>query len=258
MDMKPLPIPKHPDPYRVESRTPVLDNPWIRLRDDRYRHRKGVQGRYVVVGFRRTACGVLALDEEDRVVLVGQWRYPLESYSWELPEGGGEPEESPFEAAQRELAEETGLRARLWEPLAFFHPSNATTDEEAFLFLARGLATAEGHHHPDGNEELAVHREPFDACVARVLSGEITDSLTVMALLALQARRSGTPAALAAVLAERFFQRPAEHPSAGRARWNELSGGCEHGSPENATVARGEVGPKTQAEAPWCNDGGAS
>lgn len=222
MENAPLPLPEHPDPYQVVSRTPILDNPWIRLREDRYRHRRGVEGRYIVVGFQRTACGVLALDEQDRVVLVGQWRYPLEEYSWELPEGGGEPEESPFEAARRELAEEAGLAAQVWEPLAFFHPSNSTTDEEAFLFLARGLGPAERHHQPDGNEELSVHREPFDACLARVLAGEIRDSLTVVAVLALQARRSGSPAALEPALAERFFQRPSEHPSAGRARWGSV------------------------------------
>lgn len=229
MSLAPLPIPEHPDPFRVESRVPVLDTPWIRLREDRYRHRKGMEGRYVVVGFQRTACGVLALDEQDRVVLVGQWRYPLEEYSWELPEGGGEPEESPFEAARRELAEEAGLQARIWEPLAFFHPSNSTTDEEAFLFLARGLEAAADHHQPDGNEELALHREPFDACVARVLSGEIRDSLTAVALLALQARRAGLTAPMDAGLAERFFQKPAEHPSAGRARWAAL--GAEEAAP---------------------------
>lgn len=225
MDLDPLPIPEHPDPYRVEGRQLCIDSPWIRLRQDRYRHRKGVDGSYLVVGFPRTACGVLALDAGDQVVLVGQWRYPLEQYSWELPEGGGEHHESPFEAARRELAEEAGLAARIWEPLAHFHPSNASTDEEAFLFLARDLHAAEAVHQPDGNEELVLRREPFAACLARVLSGELSDSLTAMAILALQARRSGAATALDPTRAERFFQRPAEHPSAGRARWNELATG---------------------------------
>ncbi|HJW43009.1 MAG TPA: hypothetical protein VJ463_01020, partial [Geothrix sp.] len=85
-----------------------------------------------------------------------------------------------------------------------------------------GLAPTEGHHAED-DEELMLHREPFADCLRRVLSGEITDSLTVMALLALQARRSGVPAELDPDLAERFFQRPAEHPSAGRARWEALT-----------------------------------
>ena len=222
MNLEPLPIPEDPDPYRVEGRRQVMENPWFRLREDRYRHRRGAEGRYLVVGFQRSACGVLALDAQDRVVLVGQWRYPLEQFSWELPEGGGEQDESPFEAARRELAEEAGLAADTWEPLAFFHPSNSSTDEEAFLFLARDLVPAGPHHQPEANEELALRREPFAECLARVLTGEITDSLTVVALLALQARRSGTTGPLEQALAEGFFQRPAEHPSAGRARWTAL------------------------------------
>ncbi|MFN7956793.1 MAG: NUDIX hydrolase [Holophagaceae bacterium] len=221
MALPPLPQPEHPDPYTVLDRRAVYDSPWIRVREDRFRHRKGAEGRYAVCGFHRTACGVVALDEEDRVVLVGQWRYPLERYSWELPEGGGDATESPFEAIRRELAEEAGLSAQVWEPLCFFHPSNSSTDEEAFLFLATGLSPAEGHHAEE-DEELLVHREPFQDCLRRVLDGEITDGLTVVALLALQARRSGMPAELDAALAERFFQRPAERPSAGRARWTEL------------------------------------
>jgi 8-oxo-dGTP pyrophosphatase MutT (NUDIX family) len=221
MDLKPLPRPEHPDPYTVLDRRFLYDSPWIRVREDRYRHRKGAEGRYALCGFQRTACGVVALDELDRVVLVGQWRYPLEAYSWELPEGGGEVDESPFEAIRRELAEETGLTAQTWEPLCFFHPSNSSTDEEAFLFLATGLAPAEGHHAED-DEELLLHREPFQDCLRRILSGELTDSLTVVALLALQARRGGVASALDPALMERFFQRPDTHPSAGRARWKEL------------------------------------
>jgi 8-oxo-dGTP pyrophosphatase MutT (NUDIX family) len=221
MDLPPLPRPEHPDPYFVLSRRLIYTSPWIRVREDRYRHRRGAEGLYVVCGFQRTACGVLALDDQDRVILVGQWRYPLETYSWELPEGGGETSESPFEAIRRELAEEAGLGARTWEPLCHFHPSNSSTEEETFLFLATGLSPVEGHHAED-DEELLLHREPFQDCLRRVLSGELTDSLTVVALLALQARRSGVPGGLDPALAERFFQRPQDHPSAGRARWGAL------------------------------------
>ena len=221
MDLKPLPQPDHPDPYTVLDRRFIYDSPWIRVREDRFRHRKGAEGRYAVCGFLRAACGVLALDEADQVVLVGQWRYPLESYSWEIPEGGGDVSESPFEAMRRELAEEAGLGAQVWEPLCFFHPSNSSTEEEAFLFLATDLSAVEGHCSED-DEELMLHREPFRDCLRRVATGEITDSLTAMALLALQARRSGVQGELDAALAERFFQRPEDHPSAGRARWNSL------------------------------------
>ena len=221
MDLKPLPLPEHPDPYTVLDRRPLYDSPWIRVREDRFQHRRGAQGRYAVCGFLRTACGVLALDDQDRVALVGQWRYPLEAYSWEIPEGGGEATESPFEAIRRELAEEAGLAAAQWEPLCFFHPSNSSTDEEGFLFLAQGL-TPNPTHHPEDDEELLLHWEPFSDCLRRVLSGELTDSLTIVALLAFQARRSGVSSELDATLAERFFQRPVDHPSLGRARWATL------------------------------------
>ena len=221
MDLPPLPRPADPNPYRVLDRKPFFDSPWVRLREDGFSHRRGARGRYIVCGFQRIACGVLALDREDRVVLVGQWRYPLEAYSWELPEGGGDPAESPFEAMRRELAEEAGLVAGTWEPLAYFHPSNSSTDEEAFLFLATDLAPAEAHH-PEDDEELLVHREPFLQCLQRVLAGEITDGPTVVALLALQARRAGPAVPMDPRLAERFFQRPEDHPSAGRARWDAL------------------------------------
>jgi len=221
MDMKPLPLPENPDPYTVLERRFLYDSPWIRVREDRFKHRRGAEGRYAVCGFLRTACGALALDDQDRVAMVGQWRYPLEGYSWELPEGGGDLTESPFEAIRRELAEETGLIAAVWEPLCFFHPSNSSTDEETFLFLATGLSPASSPA-PEDDEELLLHWEPFDACLQRVFRGELTDSLTVVALLALHARRSGVSARLDPALAEHFFQRPEDHPSPGRARWVNL------------------------------------
>lgn len=221
MPLPPLPLPADPNPYTVLDRKHLFDSPWIRLREDRFRHRKGVEGRYPVCGFQRTACGVLALDAEDRVVLVGQWRYPLEEYSWEIVEGGGELEESPFQCIQRELAEEAGLQAATWEPLAYANLTNSSTDEEAFLFLATDLSEALGHE-PDAEEELRLHREPFRDCLARAFKGEIRDGMTLIALFALQARRSGVSAALEPSLMERFFQAPAAHPSRGRARWANL------------------------------------
>jgi 8-oxo-dGTP pyrophosphatase MutT (NUDIX family) len=221
-DLQPLPSPPDPNPYRILSRTELYDSPWIRLREDRFQHRRGAQGRYAVCGFRRTGCGVLALDDQDRVVLVGQWRYPLEAYCWEIPEGGGEADESPLAAIQRELVEEAGLTASVWEPLAFFQNSNSSTDEEAFLFLARGLAPAPGGSAAELDEELLLRREPFDQCIQRVQSGELSDGLTVVALLALQARRAGARGTLAPAVAERFFQAPERHPSPGRARWSKL------------------------------------
>jgi 8-oxo-dGTP pyrophosphatase MutT (NUDIX family) len=220
--LPPLPQPSQPNPYTVTSRRVIYDCPWIRVREDRFSHERGGEGLYAVCGFHRTACGVLALDDQDRVVLVGQWRYPLEIYSWEIPEGGGELHESPFDCIRRELAEEAGLEALRWEPLAFHHTSNSSTDEECFLFLASDLSALPQGHSPEDVEALLIHREPFADCLARVLSGEITDGLTVIAVLALHARRTGGSGDIPGPLAERFFQRPDEHPSRGRARWGNL------------------------------------
>lgn len=219
-----LPIPREPNPYQVLDRRMIYDSPWIRIREDRFIHRSGAEGHYPVCGFRRTACGVLALDMQDRVVLVGQWRYPLEHYSWEIPEGGGDEGESPFEAVQRELREETGLEAHTWEPLALFHPSNSSTDEEVFLFRATDLVDHPEGDAPEDVEELALIREPFEQCLSRIMASEVTDSLTVMAILTEHARRTGVSGHLAPQVAERFFQLPSEHPSPGRARWLEVEG----------------------------------
>jgi len=219
--MHPLPLPDDPNPYTVRHREVLYDSPWIRLRQDIVNHRSGAEARrYAVCGFRKTACGVVALDDQDRVLLVGQWRYPLERYSWEIPEGGGEPGETPFETLRRELAEEAGVGARTWEPLAFHHTSNSSTDEEAFLPLATDLEPLAAA--ADDDEEFLVHREPFSDCLRRVLAGEITDGLTVVALLALHARRTGLTEPMDPLLAERFFQKPQDHPSPGRARWDHL------------------------------------
>jgi len=222
--MERLPTPQDPDPYRVMSSELIYDSPWIRLREDHFAHRKGVMGNYTVCGFRHTACGVLALDEEDRVVLVGQWRHPLKQYSWEIVEGGGKDNESPFETIRRELAEEAGLQADYWEPLVYSCLSNSSTDEEAFLFVAKGLGPAPPGHHPDAEEELAALREPFQNCVKRVLSGEISDGLSVMAILTEHAKRCGVQQFMDPNVQERFFQTPAEHPSKGREQWNGLKG----------------------------------
>ncbi|MDR0499108.1 MAG: NUDIX hydrolase [Holophagales bacterium] len=218
--MEKLPIPNDPDPYKVTSSKLLFDSPWIRLREDIFTHRNGAKGRYSICGFRRTACGVLALDEDDNVVLVGQWRHPLKCYSWEIIEGGGMEDETPFDTIKRELAEEAGLQASLWEPLLYSNLSNSSTDEEAFLFVAKDLSPAPEGAHPDDEEELAVMREPFQNCIQRVFTGEIADGLTLIALLAEHAKRAGKKSLMEPDLTERFFQTPANHPSNGRIQWD--------------------------------------
>ncbi len=128
------------------------------------------------------ATGVVALTSDRQVVMVGQWRYPFSQYSWEIIEGGADPHESPLEAAARELQEEAGLRAAKWRSLGGpLWLSNSVTNEVAHVFLAEGLESIEAT--PDETEVLKIRRVPLAAAVEMALSGEIVDSMSVIALL---------------------------------------------------------------------------
>jgi len=201
----PLPIPENPNPYRLISTSEIYTSPWITVREDTFCHRQGAQGIYSVVAIKHQACGVVAIDGEDRLVLVGQWRYPLGEYSWEIPEGGGSPTESPLECMKRELAEECQLQATSWKPLSYFRPSNSKTDEEAFIFLAEGLSPCYGRSEND--EELMVRREPFDECLERISSGELTDGLTVTGISVAQAYKKGILPPLSNEVQDRFYKK---------------------------------------------------
>jgi len=167
------------NPWERLSTRVVYDNPWIRVREDEVTRPDGLPGIYGVVHFKNVAVGVLAL-EEGMLHLVGQFRYPLERYSWEIPEGGCPEGESPLEAARRELEEETGLRARRWTKMGEAHLSNSVSDELAVWFLAEELE--QGDRRPDGTERLQVRRVSLREALGLVGSGEITDALSILAI----------------------------------------------------------------------------
>jgi 8-oxo-dGTP pyrophosphatase MutT (NUDIX family) len=123
----------------------------------------------------------LPIEPDGRVHLVGQWRFPLGRYSWELPEGGAEPGEDPRVCAERELMEETGLRAKALTPILEMDLSNSLTDERAVVFLATDLI--QGEAQPDGTEVLKHRTAPFLEVLERVADGRIRDSITVAAVL---------------------------------------------------------------------------
>ncbi|MEJ2515216.1 MAG: NUDIX hydrolase [Gammaproteobacteria bacterium] len=176
-------------PWRRDARRERFRNPWFTVHEDRaWNARAGRHFDYGVVSFSNRAVGVLALEPDGRVWLVGQHRYPLEEFSWELPMGGVPAAECLLDGAQRELKEETGLAARHWEVLLErVHLSNSVTDEVGTVFLATGLEP--GAMAEEDNEELWVIRMPLDDAVSAVLDGRITDSLTVAGLLAMALRR---------------------------------------------------------------------
>ena len=167
------------NPWKTLSSREVYDNPWISVREDAVVHPDGEPGIYGVVHYKNRAVGVLAV-EEGEVYLVGQYRYPLRRYSWEIPEGGCPEGEKPLDAARRELEEETGLRAASWRRLGEAHLSNSVSDEHAIWFLATDLT--QGETRPEGSEQLRVRRVPTGEALRMALSGEMTDSVSLLAI----------------------------------------------------------------------------
>lgn len=179
-------------PWKTLNTKIVYSNPWITVREDQVVTPTGAPGIYGVVET-KIATGVLALTDDDQLYLVGQYRYPLDLYSWELIEGGAERGEAPLRAIQRELREEAGLEATDWQQLGgVLHLSNCYSNEEAYLFVARGLT--EVPSGPDETELLKVKKVPFTEAVDLVKRGEITDALSVIGILLYESRRqSGLP-----------------------------------------------------------------
>lgn len=182
-----MPFDETINPWRKTSSREVYDNPWIRVREDGVLRPDGRPGIYGVVHFKNIAVGVLAV-EGDELYLVGQYRYTLDRYSWEIPEGGCAEGEDPLEAARRELEEETGLRARRWRKMGEAHLSNSATDEYAVWFLATELT--QGEHRPEGTEQLNVRRVKIVEALRMSLSGEITDALSMLAVMQYQLDRA--------------------------------------------------------------------
>lgn len=169
------------NPWTVLSSTEVYTNKWISVTEFEVINPGGGKGIYGKVHFKNRAIGVVVLDEELNTYLVGQFRFTLGTYTWEIPEGGGPLDEDPLEAAKRELLEETGIVAVRWDKLLDFHLSNSVSDEYGHVYLARELQFGEAA--PEETESLEVRKLPFEEAYQMVLRGEITDSLAVAGIL---------------------------------------------------------------------------
>jgi 8-oxo-dGTP pyrophosphatase MutT (NUDIX family) len=198
------PFPRTIGPWTVNSGRVAYQNPWIEVADYAVTRPDGAPGQYGVVSFAHLAIGVLPIDEEGMTTLVGQHRFPHDAYSWELPEGGGKIGVDPLVSAQRELAEETGFRARQWLEIAAFDISNSVTDEKSVCFLAWGLEP--GPAAPEPDEVLAHRRISFSELHEMVLRGDIRDSLTI--IMTLKARALAEAGALPGEVARLILKSP--------------------------------------------------
>jgi 8-oxo-dGTP pyrophosphatase MutT (NUDIX family) len=178
------------NPWTTLKTNEVYDNPWINITQSDVLNPNGNPGIYGVVHFKNLAIGIVPLDDEGNTWIVGQYRYPLNEYSWEIPEGGGEIDVDPLISAKRELSEETGILANRWTKIQEFNTSNSCTDEKSILYLAQDLTFNQAH--PDDNELLVIKKISIIDLYQKVISSEIKDSLTVVAVYKIaQLIRSG-------------------------------------------------------------------
>jgi len=169
------------NPWKTLESEVKYDNNWIRLTEHQVINPSGGKGIYGTVHFKNLAIGILPLDENYNTWLVGQYRYALDAYSWEIPEGGGPLNETPLESARRELLEETGMSARNWKEIQRMHLSNSVSDELSIIYIATDLI--QGIAMPEETEELVVKKLPFEEAYQMVLNEKITDSMSVAAIL---------------------------------------------------------------------------
>lgn len=169
------------NPWQKVSSRQIYDNPWINVRHEEVIKPNGESGIYGVAHFKYLAAAIVPLDENGNIWLVGQFRYTLNEYSWEIPMGGGDLRSDSLEAAKRELREETGLSAIKWTYLGRLHTSNSVTDEVGHMYLAEDLT--QGEAEPDDTEILQLKKVTLKDAVSMVMNGEITDSLSIAAIL---------------------------------------------------------------------------
>lgn len=177
------------NPWKTVGTREVYRNPWFSLREDQVIRPDGKPGIYAVVE-PKIATGIVPIDDEGYTWLVGQYRYAIERYSWEIVEGGVDPGESSRDAAIRELKEEAGLSAReVMELGGPFYLSNCFTSERADIFIAHGISA--GTAQPEATEVLQIRRLPFSEALEMVHRGEITDAVSIIALQRAEQHRAG-------------------------------------------------------------------
>ncbi len=171
------------NPWKLVSRQKLFENPWFSVEEDQVINPAGRKVSYGKVLFSNVAVGIVAMDEEDNIWLVGQTRYVPDVYSWEIPMGGSPIGEDLLTTAKRELKEETGLTAESWTPLLHVHTSNSVTDEEGYVYVAKNLQFGETAF--EESEDITVKKVPLKHAIHMASEGQITDAISVAALFKL-------------------------------------------------------------------------
>ena len=171
------------NPWKTQSVKSVYDNAWIEVEHHDVITPSGTEGIYGKIKLKNLAIGIIPLDENLNTWLVGQYRYAINEYTWEIPMGGGAHDIDPLESAKRELREETGIAAGNWKQIIKIHTSNCVTDEVGLAYLAQDLSFGETDF--DETEDLEIRKISFKECLEMVLSGKVTDSLSVAAIFKL-------------------------------------------------------------------------
>ncbi len=169
------------NPFKKIDSKSLYENPWIKVREDKVINPSGKEGIYGVVEFKKIAVAILPIDDEMNTWIVGQYRYPMDSYEWEIPEGGNEVGEDPMVTAKRELYEETGIIANSFEKILEMQLSNSCTNEVSISYIARDLQFLESR--PDETEVLTLRKISFDHLIKMVENSEIKDALSIATIL---------------------------------------------------------------------------
>lgn len=172
------------NPWQSLSKQMVYENKWIAVSHEEVITPTGTNGIYGKVHFKNYAIGIIPIDTDGNTYLVGQYRYAINEYSWEIPEGGGLLEHDILDAAKRELIEEVGLEAETFTQICISNTSNSATDELSYIFVAQHLKRVETQ--PDETEQLQIKKLSLNSAVEMVMNGEIKDSISIIGLLKLK------------------------------------------------------------------------
>lgn len=172
---------KTDNPWITKKTNEIYQNPWIKVEEHEIINPAGNDGIYGTIHFKNIAMAIIPIDRDRNTWLVGQYRYPLHQYSWEVPMGGGPIGEDLLKSAMRELKEETGLTAQKWTEIMKIHTSNSVTDEEGIVYLAEDLTQGESEF--EETEILHIRKLPFAEVLEMVMNGSITDGISIAGIL---------------------------------------------------------------------------